>query len=99
VARHVGQLAELIRRAEHDRSSDQSPRHRRREPDTDRLDGPARAAAADEVLQAAGIHPGDPSLYPTSLEDVFPFGTATESAGTPTPSPSPSSSSAQAQAE
>ena len=80
VARHVGQLAELIRRAEHDRSPDQSPR-RRREPG--RLNGPSRAAAADDVLQAAGIHPGDPSLYPTSLEDVFPFGTATESAGTP----------------
>lgn len=81
VARHVGQLAELIRRAEHDRSSDQSPRHRGREPD--RLDGPARAAAADDVLQAAGIHPGDPSLYPTSLEDVFPFGTAAEAARAP----------------
>ncbi len=22
----------------------------------------------------AGIHPGDPSLYPQSLDDVFPFG-------------------------
>jgi hypothetical protein len=89
VASHVGQLAELIRRAEHDRSTDHSARRRRHEPD--RLDGPARAAAADDVLEAAGIHPGDPSLYPTSLEDVFPFGTgaaattaaATESAGTP----------------
>jgi hypothetical protein len=88
VARHVGQLAELIRRAEHDRSTDQSnPRRRRREPEPepDRLDGPARAAAADDVLQAAGIHPGDPSLYPTSLEDVFPFGSsaATQTAGIP----------------
>ncbi len=36
------------------------------------LDGPAREAAADEVLRAAGIHPGDPSLYPRTLEDVFP---------------------------
>jgi hypothetical protein len=78
VARHVGQLAELIRRAEHDRSPDR--RHRR---PVSRLDGPARAVAADEVLQAAGIHPGDPSLYPTSLEDVFPFGTSSESAGMP----------------
>ena len=78
VARHVGQLAELIRRAEHDRSTDHNQRRRPREPD--RLDGPARAAAADDVLQAAGIHPGDPSLYPTSLEDVFPFGSATATA-------------------
>jgi hypothetical protein len=80
VASHVGQLGELIRRAEHDRAPEQR-RRRRHEPD--RHGGPARAAAADEVLQAAGIHPGDPSLYPASLGDVFPFGTATESAGTP----------------
>lgn len=75
VARHVGQLAELIRRAEHDRSSEHPTRRRRRR-GPDRLDGPDRAAAADDVLEAAGIHPGDPSLYPTSLEDVFPFGTS-----------------------
>jgi hypothetical protein len=81
VARHVGQLADLIHRAEHDRSSDHHPRRRRRAPD--RLDGPARAAASDEVLEAAGIRPGDPSLYPTSLEDVFPFGTPSESTGVP----------------
>jgi hypothetical protein len=80
VASHVGQLADLIRRAEHDRSPDH--RRRRRGP-MNGLDGPARASVADEVLQAAGIHPGDPSLYPTSLEDVFPFGTSTESAGMP----------------
>ncbi len=41
------------------------------------LGGPAREAAADDVLPAAGIHPGDPSLYPRTLEDVFPFGHAT----------------------
>ncbi len=76
VARHVGQLAELIRRAEHDRSP-----AARRGRGKRRLDGPARAAAADDVLQAAGIHPSDPSLYPSSLDDVFPFGTATESSG------------------
>jgi hypothetical protein len=40
------------------------------------LDGPAREAAADEVLRTAGIHPGDPSLYPSTLEDVFPHGSA-----------------------
>jgi hypothetical protein len=84
VARHVGQLAELIRRAEHDRSPDRR-RGRRSRSSLNGLDGPARAVAADEVLKAAGIHPGDASLYPTSLEDVFPFGISTESAGmTPT---------------
>ena len=82
VASHVGQLAELIRRAEHDRLPDRRRRRRRPSP-LNGLDGPARAVAADDVLQAAGIHPGDPSLYPTSLEDVFPFGTPTESAGMP----------------
>ena len=37
------------------------------------LGGPAREAAADDVLRRAGIQPGDPSLYPRTLEDVFPF--------------------------
>jgi hypothetical protein len=82
VARHVGQLAELIRRAEHDRSSG-SGRHRRGRNEPTALDGPARAAEADEVLQAAGIYPGDRSLYPTSLQDVFPYNSSTESAGIP----------------
>ncbi len=40
------------------------------------LGGPAREAAADEVLAAAGILPGDPSLYPRTLDDVFPHGRA-----------------------
>ena len=29
------------------------------------------------MLRAAGIHPGDPSLYPRTLDDVFPFGRLT----------------------
>lgn len=69
VASHVGQLAELVRRAEHDRGAVDTGRGRGE-------DGPAREAAADEVLRAAGIHPGDPSLYPRTLEDVFPSGRA-----------------------
>ncbi|MGP8006294.1 MAG: hypothetical protein ACLP2J_04600 [Acidimicrobiales bacterium] len=35
------------------------------------LDGPARERANDLVLRNAGILPGDPSLYPRSLDDVF----------------------------
>jgi len=70
VASHVGQLAELVRRAEHDRGSPPATAS----PAETGLDGPARAAAADEVLRAAGIHPGDPSLYPRTLDDVFPSG-------------------------
>jgi hypothetical protein len=78
VASHVGQLVELVRRAEIDRASTTStttpPAAPARSTVADRgLDGPAREEATDEVLRAAGILPGDPSLYPRSLEDVFPF--------------------------
>jgi hypothetical protein len=68
VASQVGQLAELVRRAEHDRGSTGRGRGR----GEGSLGGPAREAAADEVLAAAGILPGDPSLYPRTLDDVFP---------------------------
>lgn len=71
VASTVAQLAELVRRAEHDRE----PGAARRRPDPSSVGGLAREAAADDVLRAAGIHPGDPSLYPRTLDDVFPFGT------------------------
>ncbi len=72
VASHVGQLAELVRRAEHDRGSVDNGRGR----GESALDGPGREAAADEVLRAAGILPGDPSLYPRTLDDVFPLAAA-----------------------
>ena len=74
VASHVGQLAELVRRAEHDRGIKTAPDRGRGEAAA--LDGPGREAAADEVLRAAGILPGDPSLYPRTLDDVFPLGRA-----------------------
>jgi hypothetical protein len=61
VANHVAQLVELVRRAELDQQGGGIG-----------VDGPGREAAADDVLRAAGIEPGHPSLYPTSLEDVFP---------------------------
>jgi hypothetical protein len=77
VASQVGQLAELVRRAEHDREPDAPGRARGRgRPEGIGLGGPAREAAADDVLRAAGIHPGDPSLYPRTLDDVFPSGRA-----------------------
>lgn len=44
------------------------------------LDGAEREAANDAELAAAGILPGDPSLYPRSLDDVF---AATESLAAP----------------
>lgn len=70
VAPHVEQLLDLIRRAEHDRGR----HHGTRRSASARRNGPEREADADEVLQMAGIRPGDPSLYPQTLEDVFPFG-------------------------
>jgi hypothetical protein len=73
VASQVEQLAELVRRAEHDRGSPGGGGRGRSEGSPG---GPAREAAADEVLAAAGILPGDPSLYPRTLDDVFPHGNA-----------------------
>jgi hypothetical protein len=73
VAPHIEQLLDLIGRAEHDRGQ----HHRTRRRATSRRNGPEREADADDVLQMAGIRPGDPSLYPQSLEDVFPFGAGT----------------------
>ena len=80
VAAHVGQLLDLIGRAEHDRVPRDRP-HRR----APARSGPDREADADEVLQQAGIHPGDPSLYPEKLEDVFPFGVGSTTSNGPTP--------------
>jgi hypothetical protein len=74
VANQVGQLVDLVRRAEQDANGSAAPQGGRRI--GTRLDGPAREASADEVLLAAGIRPGDPSLYPKTLEDVFPHGQA-----------------------
>jgi hypothetical protein len=70
VANHVGQLVDLVRRAEHDANGAAAPKAVNFS--SSRLDGPAREASADEVLLAAGIRPGDPSLYPKSLDDLFP---------------------------
>lgn len=62
VAAQAAQLADLVMRAEHDVSLRDA-----------HLDGPAREAANDALLVAAGITPGHQSLYPQSFNDVFPF--------------------------
>jgi hypothetical protein len=79
VAPQVEQLLDLMRRAEHDRGTQYGSRR----PLSARRNGPEREADADEVLALAGIRPGDASLYPQTLEDVFPFsvGTTAESNG------------------
>ena len=69
VASVVAQLAELVRRAEHDRAAGVVTGR-----PVSGIDGPAREADVDETLRAAGIAPGHPSLYPRTLDDVFPYG-------------------------
>jgi hypothetical protein len=76
VAAQVGQLVDLVRRAQSERKpGDARPAA---EPG---LDGPAREVANDEALREAGILPGDPSLYPSSHEEVFPYSVS----GAPSP--------------
>jgi hypothetical protein len=60
VANRFEQVADLVRRAEREVGARRVNR-----------DGPDREAENDLDLLRAGIQPGDPSLYPTSLADVF----------------------------
>ncbi|HEY4929526.1 MAG TPA: hypothetical protein VIH95_10285 [Acidimicrobiales bacterium] len=68
VANHFSQVAELVRRAEVDAAAFTLGRRAGRDVG---IDGPARESANDRELLDAGIRPGDPSLYPTSLEDLY----------------------------
>ena len=68
VAAQIGQLVDLVRRAQSERRPGMA-----RPAAEPGLDGPAREVANDQVLRDAGILHGDPSLYPRSLEDVFPY--------------------------
>jgi hypothetical protein len=68
VAAQIGQLVDLVRRAQ----SERKPGVVRAAVEPG-LDGPAREAANDDALRKAGILPVDQSLYPASLEDVFPY--------------------------
>ncbi len=75
VANHFSQVAELVRRAHLDAEASRTggsgslgiaaPSHH-----PTGLDGPERERANDQELLDAGILPGDPSLYPTSLEAI-----------------------------
>ena len=67
VAGHVSQLIDLVHRARFDERNGDGAQSAETG-----LDGPEREAAADHVLRAAGILPGHPSLYPRTLDDVFP---------------------------
>jgi hypothetical protein len=72
VAQHFSQVVELVRRAQVDVQPFRLGSRSRAA--ADGLDGPARESANDKELLAAGIHPGHESLYPNSLDDIFPPG-------------------------
>jgi hypothetical protein len=69
VANHFAQVLELVRRAQDDRRA--AAAGAPGAPFDLGLDGPARELANDQVLRRAGIEPGDPSLYPRSLADLY----------------------------
>jgi hypothetical protein len=68
VANRFSQVVELVRRAQVDAAAStvEAPTGH----DVG-LDGPARESANDAELRAAGILPGDESLYPTTLDDLY----------------------------
>ncbi len=69
VANQLAQVAELVRRAALD--DRQLQRVSRGRADAEGLDGPERERANDQELRDAGVMPGDPSLYPRSLADLY----------------------------
>jgi hypothetical protein len=69
VANRFEQVVELVRRAEADArvfSLGSTSRGF-----AQGLDGPERELDNDRELMDAGVMPGDPSLYPTSLDDIY----------------------------
>jgi hypothetical protein len=70
VAHHFHQVAELVRRADVD-ARDFALGGSASRSFAEGLDGPQRERANDRELLAAGVLPGDPSLYPSSLADLY----------------------------
>ena len=79
VANHFNQVVELVRRAEVDTRAFATQSSSRAY--AEGLDGPERELANDRELLAAGIRPGDPSLYPSSLADLYGEGRTGRSPG------------------
>lgn len=75
VANQLSQVADLVRRARADEGPVPALHGATAGGDgldgLHGLDGKAREARNDRVLAAAGILPGDPSLYPGRLDEVF----------------------------
>jgi hypothetical protein len=72
IANTFPQVLDLVRRAQ--REIPESDDNNQSRAYALGLDGPQRESANDEELIRAGIHPGDPSLYPQSHDDVFGVG-------------------------
>jgi hypothetical protein len=68
VAQQLSQIADLVARADVDA---RPPGSGLSHAAPAGMTGPEREAANDAQLARAGIGPGDPSLYPRSLDDVF----------------------------
>jgi hypothetical protein len=81
VANHPSQVAELVRRAVLD--ARHASRTARRLGPIEGLDGPERERANDQELFTAGVLPGDASLYPRSVADLYGPGAATPSVRSP----------------
>jgi hypothetical protein len=88
VANHMSQVVDLVRRAQGDTVTATPAPRVAADTGATSLNGPARESANDEALLEAGIGPGHPSLYPSSLEDVFPDRSAAEHQRPRHPAPS-----------
>jgi hypothetical protein len=74
VANHIHQIVDLVRRAEVDArpfTATATGTAAAGRAYAAGLNGPERERANDRELEAAGVLPGDPSLYPTSLDDLY----------------------------
>jgi hypothetical protein len=69
VANQLSQVAELVRRAVLDGAG--GGRTTQSRATASGLDGPERERANDQELLTAGVLPGDPSLYPRSVADLY----------------------------
>lgn len=71
VAHHLAQVADLVGRADLDARGPLASASAPSRATAVGLNGAEREQANDDELRRAGILPGDPSLYPRDLDDVF----------------------------
>ena len=71
VAHHLAQVADLVGRADLDTRGPLASTSAPSRATAAGLNGAEREQANDDELRRAGILPGDPSLYPRGLDDMF----------------------------